>query len=181
MMKRIFIDMDGVLAEWKPCKTLEDLYLPGYFAALKPQSTVVDAVKELLNSYHGQVEVFVLSAVFEDCPYAIPDKNKWLNLYLPEIDQEHRIFASASVPKFMAVPGGIRNDDLLLDDYTVNLLAWSYHAKGVKLLNGINHSRGTWRGAKIHKDAGPKEIAEFVTKQLDGRETKRQRNLTTER
>ncbi len=161
-MKRIFFDMDGTLTIWQPAKQIEDLYSPGYFAKLKPQMTVVEAARKLIQIHHEEAEVFILSAVFADCPYAVRDKIYWLDHFLPEIDKEHRIFSPVGVPKYLCVPGGIRTDDTLLDDYTVNLLEWANFAVGVKLLNGINHSRGTWKGAKIHKEEGASAIAEFL-------------------
>lgn len=162
MKKRVFIDMDGTLAVWNKCKQIEDLYQPGYFAELAPQPTVVKAAKLLAVKHKDEVEVFILSAVLEDNPNAIPDKNKWLDRHLPEIDAEHRVFVSGSMPKHMAVPGGIRADDTLLDDYTANLLAWVSYARGVKLLNGINHSRGTWQGTRVHKNEGAEAIVKAV-------------------
>ena len=33
---RLFIDMDGTIAEFKPCKTMEKLYERGYFLNLAP-------------------------------------------------------------------------------------------------------------------------------------------------
>lgn len=161
---RIFIDMDGTLAVWKPTKKIEDLYASGYFAVLPPQKEVVEAVHLLAKI--PDMEVYILSAVFEDCRCAVFDKNRWLDRYLPEIKRECRIFASGATPKYMAVPGGIRPGDVLLDDYTVNLLCWAAQegAVGVKLLNGINHSRSTWKGAKVHKDQGADAIVSAILK-----------------
>lgn len=161
-MKRIFFDMDGTLAAYKPVKQIEDFYQTGFFAGLKPQMTVIDAAKKLIHNHHEEVEVFVLSAVFPDNPCAIQEKVCWLHKYLPELDQEHQIFSPVGVPKYLCVPGGIRPDDILLDDYTKNLLMWANFAVGVKLLNGINHSRRTWKGIKIHKDEGSEAIVEIL-------------------
>ena len=38
---RLFVDMDGTLAEFRSVDTLETLYEKGYFAELRPQETVV--------------------------------------------------------------------------------------------------------------------------------------------
>ena len=162
LRRRIFIDMDGTLAVWKPCKQIEDLYQPGYFAELAPQMTVVEATRMLVKNYRKDVEIFILSAVLEDNASAIPDKNRWLDRYLPEIDTGHRIFASGNVPKYMAVPYGIRADDTLLDDYTTNLLVWDQYAKGIKLLNGMNHSKKTWQGIKVHRYEGADAIVKTI-------------------
>ena len=162
MKKRVFVDMDGTLAVWNKGKKTEDLYQPGYFAELVPQPTVVEAIKILANQCKNEVEVFTLSTVLVDNPYAIPDKNRWLDRYLPEINAEHRIFVPGSIPKYLAVPDGIRANDTLLDDYTANLVSWSAFARGVKILNGINHSRGTWLGEKVHKNDGAEAIVKTV-------------------
>lgn len=161
-MKRIFFDMDGTLATYKPVEQIEEFYQPGYFSGLDPQMAVIDAAKKLIQDHRGEAEVFVLSAVFPDNPGAIQEKIHWLDQYLPEIDQEHRIFSPVGMPKHLCVPGGIRPDDILLDDYTVNLLTWADFAIGVKLLNGINHSRGTWKGIKVHKEEGAVAIVETL-------------------
>jgi dTDP-4-amino-4,6-dideoxygalactose transaminase len=65
-MARIFVDMDGTLAVWNAGKTIEEVYVPGYFSGLQPQDNVVQAMKSLAKA--PGVEVFILSAVFADCP-----------------------------------------------------------------------------------------------------------------
>lgn len=157
-MKRIFIDMDGTLASWNSGIPFEEVCAPGYFAGLAPQDKVVSAVKRILDQ--GGAEVFILSAVLLEYPWTIPDKNAWLDKYLPEVDRNHRIFACANAPKYIAVPGGVRSGDILLDDYTRNLLEWVSQpgAVGVKLLNGINHSHGTWDGPMVHMEDGAAAI-----------------------
>jgi Uncharacterized protein conserved in bacteria len=144
MKRRLFVDMDGVLTEWKPSKNSIDLYEEGYFRYLLPQVHVVRAIKKLITN---QVcEVFSLSAYLMDSNYALQEKKEWLNEHIPEIPSSSRIFVPCGSDKHAALPGGIRPDDILLDDYTRNLLAWADYAVGIKLLNGINHTHGTWKG-----------------------------------
>ena len=160
-MARIFVDMDGTLAVWNAGKTIEEVYVPGYFSGLQPQDNVVQAMKSLAKA--PGVEVFILSAVFADCPHVIGDKQQWLDKYLPEINVEHRIFAPVPTPKPLAVPGGIRPGDILLDDYSKNLEEWCLAGgMGVKLLNGINHTRGTWTGPKVSKEDPAEEIVNAI-------------------
>lgn len=141
-MRKIFIDMDGTLAEFKPCDTLEKLYEEGYFRNLKPQMSVVEAAKELIAS--EEFDVYVLSAVFTDSKYALKEKNEWLDEYLPEIPPEKRIFPPCGEDKKKYVD--MKEGDLLLDDYTKNLLDWEPPGTAIKLLNGINHSNESWDG-----------------------------------
>ena len=83
--KRLFVDMDGTLAVFKPVDELETLYEQGYFLNLQPQENVVEAIREIITK-HPEIEVNILSAYLSDSEYALAEKNKWLDRYLPEID-----------------------------------------------------------------------------------------------
>lgn len=157
---RLFVDMDGTLAVFNQIDKLETLYEQGYFANLTPQVNVVDAVR--MVQARDEIEVFVLSAVLTDSKYAQAEKNEWLNLYLPEIDERHRIFVPCGEDKTMYVPDKILEEDVLLDDYTVNLNAWEPPAKGLKLLNGINGTKGTWQKSRISIEHSADELADMI-------------------
>lgn len=160
MKKRVFVDMDGTLAVFRPVDTLETLYEKNYFLDLEPQVNVVEAVKDIIKK--DEVEVFILSAVLSDSNFALKEKNEWLDKYLPEIDKNHRIFPPCGANKKDFIPDGIRNNDFLLDDYTHNLTLWSPPAKGIKILNGINDSRGTWQDSKLSFSKSSSELAEDI-------------------
>lgn len=153
---RVFVDMDGVLAKFQYVDTLETLYEEGYFKNLSPQTNVVEAVRLLTN--RKDVDVYILSAVLSDSSFALKEKNEWLDEYLPEIDEMHRIFPPCGKDKKDYIPQGLTASDCLLDDYTYNLTNWEPPAHGIKLLNGINHTRGTWRGDMIRFDASPADL-----------------------
>lgn len=163
MKKRLFVDMDGTLAEFKKVDTLETLYEKDYFLDLKPQINVVEAVKDIIKKNENDIEVFILSAVLSDSKYALQEKNEWLDRYLPEIDKNHRIFPPCGENKRNYIPEGIRNDDFLLDDYTHNLILWSPPAKGIKLLNGINHTKGTWQDSRLSFNKSCSELSKNIT------------------
>ena len=59
---------------------------------------VVAAVKEIVTN-HPEIEVNILSAYLTDSQYALQEKNEWLDRYLPEIDQTHRIFVPCGSDK----------------------------------------------------------------------------------
>lgn len=158
---RLFVDMDGTLAVFNQIDKLETLYEQGYFVNLTPQVNVVDAVR--MVQARDEIEVFVLSAVLTDSKYAQVEKNEWLNIYLPEIDERHRIFMPCGEDKTMYVPDKILEEDVLLDDYTVNLNAWEPPAKGLKLLNGINGTKGTWQKSRISVEHSADELADLIT------------------
>lgn len=158
---RKFLDLDGTAAVFKPVDTLETLYEKGYFYNLEPNQNVVDAVNIIIKE-HPEIEVFVMSAVLSDSKYALQEKNQWIDKYLPGIDKEHRIFPPCGANKLDYIPGGVRETDLLMDDYTHNLTLWEPPARGIKLLNGINHTRETWRGNRLRYDKPPEELAENI-------------------
>lgn len=158
---RFNVDLDGTAAIFQKVDTLETLYEKGYFYNLEPNQNVVDAIRLIIRK-HPEIEVYVMSSVLSDSKYALHEKNQWIDKYLPEIDQEHRIFPPCGENKLDYIPGGVRETDLLLDDYTHNLTLWEPPARGIKLLNGINHTRETWRGNRLRYDKSPEELAENI-------------------
>lgn len=158
--KRIFVDMDGTLAEFNPIAKIEDLYEQGYFANLQPQQNVVDAVNLLCAD--SRFEVYILSSAL-DSPYAVSEKNQWLDTHLPQIDKQHRLFPAYGAMKTSIIPNGLKPTDTLLDDYSLNLNSWCPPGQAVKLMNGINGNHGTWRGMKVYSTASAQQIAEAVS------------------
>lgn len=161
---RLFVDMDGTLAVFKPVDTLETLYEEGYFANLEPQQSVLDAVKQIVKN-NPYIDVMVCSAYLTDSEYALKEKNEWLDRYLPEIPPERRVFLPCGVSKAEYIKdmfGRLNEKDFLLDDYTINLNDWEPPAKGIKLLNGINHTRGTWQSNRISSDRSSESIADAI-------------------
>ena len=149
--KRLFVDMDGTLAEFKQVDAIEQLYEKDYFKNLSPQLSVVEAVRGIVKEC-PDIEVYILSAVLSDSAYALREKNEWLDRYLPEIDEAHRLFPPCGSDKKEFIRGGVTSSDYLLDDYTVNLNTWDPPARGIKLLNGINHTGGTWQKTMVRWD-----------------------------
>lgn len=169
--QRLFVDMDGTLAEFKPIDTLEKLYEENYFLNLSPQINVIDGIRFIIQN-NPNIEVFVLSAVLSDSNYAIPEKNAWLDKYLPELDMEHRLYPKCGESKkefLEQMQGGIKSDDFLLDDYSKNLHLWDPPAKGIKVMNGINGKNGTWTKDKVSIESEGKDFAECVMNIMERR------------
>lgn len=165
--QRLFVDMDGTLAVFKPVDEMETLYEEGYFKTLAPQRNVVEAVRKIIKE-HPEIEVNILSAYLSDSQYALQEKNEWLDRYLPEINQEHRVFVPCGTDKKEGIRDGVRKTDFLLDDYTKNLHEWQPPARGIKLLNGINHSRGTWVYDCLRHDRTADSLAAAIVSVVRG-------------
>ena len=168
--QRLFVDMDGTLTVFTPVDELETLYQKGYFSNLAPHENVIKAIKEIILHHSDIVEVYSLSAYLTDSDYALQEKNEWLDGDVPEIDQAHRIFVPCGSDKKEGVPGGVQYNDFLLDDFTQNLIDWPSPGRGIKLLNGINHTRGSWRNDCLRFDKDGKELAMNILQIMSGRE-----------
>ena len=146
MKEKIFIDMDGTLAEFRKAEHLEDLYEKGYFLDLKPLK-FLDTANKLISFTNN---VFILSAYLHDSKYALEEKKIWLKKYMPELKAESCIFVPCGKNKADYVPN-LNQDCFLIDDFSLNLLCWEESGgTGIKMLNGINGSKGTW--AEKHKN-----------------------------
>ena len=117
--KNIYIDMDGVLADFfgeTDCVARFE-HERGFFRRLKPLTKNVAAVRKAIAD--GKHNIFVLSA----SPNARcdQDKIKWLIRYLPELDLANAIIMrnGENKAKYMKTADGI-----LFDDYGKNIQEW---------------------------------------------------------
>ncbi len=170
---RLFVDMDGTLARFHDeVQYLERMYEPDFFRNLKPFQNAVETIRTYIQE-HPEAEVFILSsAVPGEPPGCARQKHDWLDKHLPEIDRAHRLFPEIGTPKNLAIPGGIRLGDVLLDDYNKNLEEWRQAGGlGVKFVNNINDRalKGErWSGFRMYHDANPRSNALFLTKLTEG-------------
>lgn len=151
-----FTDMDGTMVEWRKA-SYGELFEKGFYRDGKPMQTVVDA----LGIISEEVSVMAsLSAYLNGSKYALPEKNAWLDEHADFIPAGKRYF----VPTFAkSAPGNAKirfverqlgrklsKCDILLDDYSVNLHEWeAAGGTAIKVLNGVNGTNGTWKGAKV--------------------------------
>lgn len=166
MQKTLFVDIDGTLARFHDADEafIEAMWTPGFYISLKPFENLVAAIKQFIEK-NPDVKVYVLSAVLDtEPPFVVDEKNKWLDIFIPEIEREHRIFTRAGDDKstYLDMQG---RDCYLLDDYNKNLYEFEYAGgRGIKFHYDVNHrglgafggSKGSlWQGDIVHFSDNP--------------------------
>ena len=158
---RVFFDMDGALADYAAVVE-EDWYREGYYISLKPQMAIVQALRDMIREYGDSIECFSLSACLPQVPFAEVEKNDWLDKYVPELDEEHRIFVPVGTKKSDFV-GGTTMEDILIDDYSKNCNEWeAAGGRAIKVLNGRNGKGVAFLGERFSIARSEKELIEMI-------------------
>lgn len=165
-MKNIFIDMDGVLAEYKKDCTENDLMQKGYFESLHPEENMLKALSMLIeNSDKLGFRVCVLTKVYPSTfKYSVSEKQQWRDKYMPYLFDSEFIMVNGELEeKSDAIRAelGIDIDEgcILIDDYNHNLLEWSNNGgTAVKYVNSINDKNHSFIGNRISYTMTPSDI-----------------------
>lgn len=161
----LFVDLDGTLAHWIPETTPEELIAPGYFRNLPAYTNMIDNVNYLIDA---GFEVYTLSAWMPTLGNPVQEKNDWLTEHLPIVRQNHRLFCPCDKSKWQLARQYAKADKILvlIDDYSKNLHQWIEDGKGrgigIKVLNGINGKKGSWKDFTISMDCKPKELERML-------------------
>lgn len=144
---KLFVDMDGTLAEWRKACSVEHLYLDGYFYTLKPHKELISFLTNTLNTMIN-VDIFIASSYITEKSKV--EKNMWLDKYFP-IEKRNRIFIPNDINKSTYIINHLKEpiskSHILLDDYTPNLIEWrNAGGTAIKALNGVNRIEGKWDG-----------------------------------
>ena len=149
----IYIDMDGVLAKWDTQTSSEQTKVPGYFLNREDEPVIVSLINTLTNL--GS-DVCILSAVWNE--RCAKEKSIWLDERFGS--KLSRIFVPYNENKADYIIGG---NNVLIDDYTVNLKAWLLSGnKPIKFYNDINGTKGTYKGAYITKNMTVGQMLEVI-------------------
>lgn len=149
---KFFIDMDGVLAKWRQAASLSEVGQEGYFLNLEVELTLVEVVLELVRQGYS---VSILSHVFGES--AASEKTSWLKRC--GLGHIHRTFVPYGEPKTNYIDSNDNHKNILLDDYTKNLVKWEEEGNvGVKLYNGVNGNNGTWKGHSVSLEMSFEDI-----------------------
>lgn len=163
---RVYFDQDGVLTIWKSTGGAEHLFEEGFFGNLLPNICVLDAVEELLRR---GIPTHCLSKYEPRSRYALREKTDWLERHLPSLPAEKMLFCPGNLSKadYLLLHTGeerLSKSDILIDDFTPNLQDWEQHGgTGLKLMNGFNGTKGTWRGVRV-TDSNSEVIVDTILK-----------------
>lgn len=152
--KRIFVDMDGVLAKWNTKASFEDTFEEGYFRKREPQENMIEAIRDLSHNF----DITILSSVYPEDRF-IEDKKAWLKEN--GLGELKTVFVPYGHRKRDYIELGVDEELFLIDDYTKNLIEWESeddYSYGIKFLNGINDTNGTFDGIRISDKMSAKSI-----------------------
>ncbi len=157
-MTNLYIDQDGVLARWCDAP-LEEVKKEGYFLS-RELETVMKEVVDILSAC-TKVRVYLLSSVWDD-GHSASEKRRWIKDKGVRINDEDILFVPYGMSKseFIRRNKGAHSSDILLDDYSLNLRQW--HGVGIKFMNGVNGTKGTWKSYRVDHGMSAKDIAERI-------------------
>ncbi|MCR4673679.1 MAG: hypothetical protein K5675_01615 [Lachnospiraceae bacterium] len=166
----IYFDMDGVQAVYGRDDSVEQMEEKGYFLNRPVQKNIIELMQRMKED--SRFHVAVLSAVFED-DHSAWEKLIWLeNQNLGDME---KFFVPCGSSKASYVDqDGI---NILIDDFTVNLMDWENAGRnfhGIKFENGINGHNGVWKsfgGQTIHHKMDAKEMYDEILDYVDKLET----------
>ena len=178
-MKRIFFDMDGVLAEYRENCSEADMKKKGYFSSLMPEENMISALNRLAqDSEKLGIGVCVLTKVYpNEFKYSISEKLEWRDEHLPLLfDSEFIMVNGEKEEKSEAIKNllnvNIDEDCFLIDDYNYNLFEW--RGKGgstIKYVNGINDKNKSFIGNRLSHKMSADEIYSSILEMVNGANT----------
>ncbi len=141
--KTVLMDLDGTLYPWIPDG---DWHLEGYYYNLEVVKTM-QCLAERLRQEDGIVFRFCTAYPSE---HARQEKLDALKRDFGFLDEQEVIFVPYGESKFDYVDCTGDSTICIIDDYSPNLRdAESHGVIGIKAMNGLNGTKGTWQGLRI--------------------------------
>lgn len=158
--------MDGTLVEYRRDCNLSLLKTKGYFASLKPEWNMIEAMLKLNKDKNSRV--FILTKVYPNVfPYSVKEKKEYISKYIPDmVDKTIMVNGDVGETKsgiIKQIIGKFDQDCVLVDDFTKNLTEWEREGGvSIKYLNGINNTNGTVHRYSVSCYMSAKSIYEYL-------------------
>lgn len=133
---RLFVDMDGTLVQYQGREVGIDIFAPHYFENVPPEINLLNFIKDLIH-HETEVEIYILSAIFDKKSSITDEKKVWLNTWLPELPEQAWYFPPESISKVeymhRVFPDWNQALNILIDDMDYNLSAWQTYDNHIAL------------------------------------------------
>ena len=133
--------------------------MPGFFASRKMDVSVIETIKSMRQK--GK-DVRILSSVYQD-GHSMQEKKEWLKR--AGLQDVPAIFVPYGEDKFRYIDSDETDLFVLVDDFSWNLHNWEKAGDkflGIKYMNGVNGTKGTWTGYRLDYRMTPKQMERLI-------------------
>jgi len=161
-MKNLYIDMDGTVAKfYEDEHCVENMYEPDFFFKLKPYENFVQAILILKRKYSDLISLKILSAA--PTIHAVESKKSWVLVHLGDLPGIYCLVGADKAAVVYQETGHVINqDDVLIDDYSKNLIEWreagGHPVKFRNEFNGQGLNNYNFVGDKLYYDRSPEQL-----------------------
>ena len=151
-----YFDLVGTLTEYRTDVPIEEMFEPGYYERLASHNGMVKVLEDMTREGYN---VRVIASYYEKGD-GKAEMTAWLKNH--RLGNVPVVFVPYGKDKTDFVePGGLA---VLVDDYTYELTNWrkaGYLA--FKYYNGINGTKGTWKGYSVDRRMSADKIRTAIT------------------
>lgn len=135
MKINVYINVDTFISSGS-ITNISNIYKQGFFLNRKPITNILEAFKKMGRS--DEMQIYVIS-YYPESVYAKNERNQWIDRFLPEIEENQRIF----LPYGKKNLNVYKSKDVLIDSNYENLSEW----QGIGI--AIGNDSEQWNGPYI--------------------------------
>lgn len=139
MVINVYVNID-ILTVQDAVSSIDTIYQQGYYLNKKPILNVLDALKKFKRK--DEIKIHIISLYPDASKFALFERNKWIDKYLPEVTPDNRIFISYGKKNLFEQ---YNDDSILIDNFLQNLQLW----KGIGIMASRNSENMEWCGVSV--------------------------------